>query len=210
MERMLYIWSLRHPATRYVQGFNDIITPFYVVFLADTIGDIKQTLSYDVSKLSNDIILNMEADTYWCFSKLIDGIQDHYTFDQSGIQKCISRVQEIVERMDAPLNQHFTELGIEYIQFAFRWFNCFLLRDIPLKSIVRLWDTYLGEDNGFETYHIYICASFLLSFADKIKSSDFQEIILFLQDPPTGAYDIKDEESLLSQAYVLKSMFSTK
>jgi hypothetical protein len=33
MERVLYTWSIRHPASGYVQGINDIVCPFIVVFL---------------------------------------------------------------------------------------------------------------------------------------------------------------------------------
>jgi hypothetical protein len=33
LERILYIWSIRHPASGYVQGINDLVTPFLVVFL---------------------------------------------------------------------------------------------------------------------------------------------------------------------------------
>ena len=32
-ERILYIWAMRHPASGYVQGINDLVTPFFVVFL---------------------------------------------------------------------------------------------------------------------------------------------------------------------------------
>jgi hypothetical protein len=35
VERVLYIWAIRHPASGYVQGINDLITPFFVVFLAE-------------------------------------------------------------------------------------------------------------------------------------------------------------------------------
>ena len=34
MERVLYIWAIRHPASGYVQGINDLLTPFLVVFLS--------------------------------------------------------------------------------------------------------------------------------------------------------------------------------
>ena len=34
-ERVLYIWAIRHPASGYVQGINDLITPFFVVFLTE-------------------------------------------------------------------------------------------------------------------------------------------------------------------------------
>lgn len=34
-ERILYIWAIRHPASGYVQGINDLVTPFFVVFLSE-------------------------------------------------------------------------------------------------------------------------------------------------------------------------------
>ena len=37
MERILYIWAIRHPASGYVQGMNDLVTPFYATFLADRV-----------------------------------------------------------------------------------------------------------------------------------------------------------------------------
>jgi len=38
-ERILYIWAIRHPASGYVQGINDLVTPFFVVFLSEYIAD---------------------------------------------------------------------------------------------------------------------------------------------------------------------------
>ena len=34
LERVLYVWAMRHPASGYVQGINDLATPFYAVFLS--------------------------------------------------------------------------------------------------------------------------------------------------------------------------------
>ena len=34
LERILYIWAIRHPASGYVQGINDLVTPFLLVFIA--------------------------------------------------------------------------------------------------------------------------------------------------------------------------------
>jgi len=39
-ERILYIWAMRHPASGYVQGINDLVTPFFVVFLQDLISGL--------------------------------------------------------------------------------------------------------------------------------------------------------------------------
>lgn len=35
---ILYVWAIRHPATGYVQGINDLVTPFFVVFLISHTG----------------------------------------------------------------------------------------------------------------------------------------------------------------------------
>lgn len=37
-ERILFIWAIRHPASGYVQGINDLVTPFFVVFLSEFVG----------------------------------------------------------------------------------------------------------------------------------------------------------------------------
>lgn len=35
LSRLLYIWAMRHPASSYVQGINDLATPLVAVFLSD-------------------------------------------------------------------------------------------------------------------------------------------------------------------------------
>jgi Rab-GTPase-TBC domain len=38
----------------------------------------------------------VEADSYWCLCKLLDGIQDHYTYAQPGIQRTVFHLKELV------------------------------------------------------------------------------------------------------------------
>ena len=38
IERILYVWAIRHPASGYVQGINDLATPFFQVFLSAYVG----------------------------------------------------------------------------------------------------------------------------------------------------------------------------
>ena len=44
--------------------------------------------------------MQMEADSFGCLTKLLDGIQDHYTFAQPGIQRLVFRFKELVRRID--------------------------------------------------------------------------------------------------------------
>ena len=42
LERILYKWAIRHPTSGYVQGINDLATPFLVVFLSEYLeGDME-------------------------------------------------------------------------------------------------------------------------------------------------------------------------
>ncbi|KAG9485439.1 hypothetical protein GDO78_008486 [Eleutherodactylus coqui] len=80
-ERILFIWAIRHPASGYVQGINDLVTPFFVVFLTEHVGQV---------------------------------------------------------------HSHLRKYEVEYLQFAFRWMNNLLMRELPLRCTIRLWDTYQG------------------------------------------------------------------
>jgi hypothetical protein len=106
VERILYIWAIRHPASGYVQGINDLVTPFLMVFLQvhlhlehsllhlpdlllhlQDFVDVDVTrVSFEYSSLEEAVRDEVEADSFWCMTKVLDGIQDNYTFAQPGIQ----------------------------------------------------------------------------------------------------------------------------
>jgi len=153
------------------------------------------------------LIDDVEADSYWSLSKFLDGIQDNYIPSQPGIQRFIFKMKEIVRRLDEPLSKHFDEQSCDFTLFAFRWMNCLLMRELPLLLIIRIWDTYLSEGEEFASFHVYVCVSLLLTWAAQLKTMEFQNMILFLQDLPTPSWTDKEVEILLSQAYLYQSLF---
>ncbi|TKY48303.1 TBC1 domain family member 22B [Spatholobus suberectus] len=206
LERILYTWAIRHPASGYVQGINDLVTPFLVAFLSEYLqGGID---NWSMSDLSSDEISNVEADCYWCLSKLLDGMQDHYTFAQPGIQRLVFKLKELVRRIDDPVSSHMEQQGLEFLQFAFRWFNCLLIREIPFHLVTRLWDTYLAEGDALPDFLVYIFASFLLTWSDKLQKLEFQELVMFLQHLPTKNWTHQELEMVLSRAFMWHSMFN--
>lgn len=70
-------------------------------------------------------------------------MQDHYTASQPGIQRQVLKLKELVGRVDAALHAHLQEQNVEFLQFAFRWMNCLLMREISLRHTIRMWDTYM-------------------------------------------------------------------
>ncbi|KAF4678218.1 hypothetical protein FOL47_003280 [Perkinsus chesapeaki] len=208
MERILYIWAVRNPASGYVQGINDLLTPFVVILLQAKVGMPIKDIEVDDEKILSDADLaEVESDAYWMLSRVLSDIQDHYTFGQPGIQRLILRLKDIVKRVDEKLAHHLEDEMIDYLQIAFRWFNCLMLRELPLQCTLRLWDTCIAENDGFSTYMVYICAAFLVHWGPQLEQMDFSEIMLFFQKAPTSRWTEADIETLLAEAFVLKSLF---
>ncbi|KAF2671088.1 RabGAP/TBC [Microthyrium microscopicum] len=208
LERILYLWAIRHPASGYVQGINDLVTPFWQVFLASYITDSDIEFGMDPGQLPKPVLDAVEADCFWCLTKLLEGIQDNYVSGQPGIQRQVKNLRELTTRIDATLSKHFEQEGVEFIQFSFRWMNCLLMREISVKNTIRMWDTYMAEDRGFSDFHLYVCAAFLVKWSEQLVKMDFQEVMMFLQALPTRDWTEKDIELLLSEAFIWHNLFS--
>ncbi|XP_060759043.1 TBC1 domain family member 22A isoform X1 [Neoarius graeffei] len=206
-ERILFIWAIRHPASGYVQGINDLVTPFFVVYIFEYIEE--EVENFDVSSLQEEVLRNIEADSFWCMSKLLDGIQDNYTFAQPGIQRKVKALEELVSRIDVTVHRHMQHYEVEYLQFAFRWMNNLLMRELPLRCTIRLWDTYQAEPEGFSHFHLYVCAAFLVHWRKEIlEEKDFQGLMILLQNLPTMHWGNEEVSVLLAEAYRLKFAFA--
>lgn len=232
LSRLLYVWAMRHPASSYVQGINDLATPLLAVFLADyyfgnednskassansnnNIGNSSNDPSVTVleghimNHCPDERLQEVEADVYWCLTNLLAGIQDHYTADQPGVQRMVARLEELVYRIDSDLTRHIRDdTGIQFLQFSFKWMNCLLLREFQLRCVFRLWDTYLSEKNGFEDFHVYVCAAFMCQFSSQLQGMTFDELFGFMQEIPTEKWTDTEIEVLLSQAFILSTLF---
>lgn len=154
----------------------------------------------------------IEAEAFWFLGRLLDSVQDNYTPSQTGIARQISIMIKVLGRTNPRLMSHLRALHVEPLQYAFRWMNCMLIREFPLHTVIRLWDSYLGEsEESFCEFHIYVCVAFLAHWEPVIlEMHDFNDVIIFLQAPPTQNWTNGDLEILLSQAYVWKAMFSDR
>lgn len=194
LERILYVWAIRHPASGYVQGINDLVTPFWQVFLGVYITDLDVEESMDPGQLPKSVLDAVEADSFWCLTKLLDGIQDNYIYAQPGIHRQVNALRDLTMRIDSGLAKHLEKEGVEFMQFSFRWMNCLLMREMSIKNTIRMWDTYMvrsrfgcdpcrkrtlifrkqAEEQGFSRFHLYVCAAFLVKWSDQLVKMDFQ------------------------------------
>lgn len=151
--------------------------------------------------------MKAEADTFWCLSKLIDDIQDNYTELQPGVHKIINKMKKLIEQSDPDSLEHLKELDINFMDFAYRWVSCYLTREFNIYQIIRLWDTYFSEEDGFSQFHCYVCAALFLHFAKDLKEMSFQDALLFLQNLPTQKWNEDDLNILLAKSYEMKELY---
>ena len=213
MIRILWVWQVRHPATSYVQGMNDLITPFLTVFISEHICNVDvdalEVPSGFEENLTEEIQDKIEADTFWSLSKILDGILDNFTF-KTGTEKAMNKIKDIIKKIDLELYKHLENVDpSQYIfkVFSLRWLFSLLIREFSLKVAVRLFDTYISDDQGFSVLHLYVCASILLKWSIKLKKMNLDNIMLFLQDLPTKQWSEQDLDVIIAEAYVFKSLY---
>jgi hypothetical protein len=73
-------------------------------FLLEIYVAAAQVGTYDISKLDATIVQNIEADSFWCVSALLDAIQDNYTFSMPGIQRNVHKLSTLMSRIDCELS----------------------------------------------------------------------------------------------------------
>merc|ERR1719261_494851 len=76
LQRILYIWAIRNPASGYVQGIDGLVLPFFLVFLSEHVEE-EHVEKCDINPLfKTDAVNQIEADCFWCLSKLLDRMYD--------------------------------------------------------------------------------------------------------------------------------------
>jgi hypothetical protein len=112
--------------------------------------------------------------------------------------------------MKADLNKYLEEVGITYHMFAYRWMNCFLIRELHLSLAARVWDTYFSEEElGFTIFHVYFCAALLHHISPQVKTCgmDLEKAISILQECKHVDITEKDIDEMMSRAYIYQTKY---
>ena len=156
-----------------------------MVYLTEVLQNLNQDNIYEISEkdiedINPDQLVQIEADVFWCLSKLIDDVQDNYTDMQPGVHKIINKMKKLIEQADPDVLKYLDSLDINFMDFAYRWVSCYLTREFDIYQIVRLWDTYLSEEDGFSQFHCYVVSALFLQFSKNLKEMSFQDALLYL------------------------------
>ena len=189
---------MKHPASGYVQGMNDLLAVFLVVL----VDEVSEGDHVDVATLSDDVLDDVAADAYGLLNGVLESLDDHYVHRQPGLQRTIEEVDGLLRRVDADLHKHLDEVGVLLLQVTFRWINCLLVRELPMRCAIRLWDTVPRRERGFRTFFPYVCAAFSATSRTRSRRSPPRTAPL----PPLAA-DVELADDLVEtscQAYIIR------
>ncbi|KAK4744287.1 hypothetical protein SAY87_010599 [Trapa incisa] len=116
----------------YVQGMNDICSPMA-------------------------ILLENEADAFWCFERAMRRLRGNFrcTTSSIGVQSQLSTLSQIIRTIDPKLHQHLEDLdGGEYL-FAFRMLMVLFRREFSFADALYLWELIWAMEYNPNIFSLY-------------------------------------------------------
>mmetsp|Transcript_1442 Transcript_1442/g.1967 ORF Transcript_1442/g.1967 Transcript_1442/m.1967 type:complete len:740 (+) Transcript_1442:427-2646(+) len=174
IERILFLWAkFNDTGVRYVQGMNEIVGALYYVLANDWRTEWANAA---------------ESDSFWLLEALLHDMRDVFVPEldavDTGIHGRISALQDLLERHDPALKEHFVEIGIDASFYAVRWLTTLLSREFLLPDTIRLWDSMFASTHK-DNFLRYVCVTMLFMIRDKLLEGDFVTCIHLLQRYPT-------------------------
>ena len=204
MSRLLYVWSATHKACGYVQSLNEICSPLLSVLIRRYDPKMDENEFEEIPEI---VLKEVEADAYWCLSIILRKIQDFYLPHMPGVQRCLNQVEELVRRIQPDLVVHIKSEGVDFHVFGVRWLSCMFLREFPFQLSLRVWDSFIAEENGFARFSVYFAVALLTYWREELMARSFADVILLLQNLPTHTWSEEQLMAVVSQAYQYKLLF---
>ncbi|CAK92768.1 unnamed protein product (macronuclear) [Paramecium tetraurelia] len=124
--RILYIYGKLNPAIKYMQGMSDLLAPLY-------------------------LIIKNEADTFFCFTKIMAQLKDAYIstldFTSTGIRGLLLKFETQFKQREPTLYKYLQNLGIHPYMYGYRWIITCMSREFSLDQIYQIWDLMLHNRN---------------------------------------------------------------
>lgn len=187
VERILFVFSMLNTGLGYMQGFNELVVPFYYVLLkADTLF-----------RKDMDLI---EALTWQCFQTLLTEStlnQLYTTADGSSIiMHELGEFEGLVAKHLPDVADTVKRLGIHPLLYSFRWFNLLFSQEHDLPDVLTLWDDVLAHFDPKDTtvmmkFVFYLGLGHLNCIKGQLHPTNYSATISVLQNMH-GKLDIKE------------------
>ena len=175
MIRILCVYARLNKGVEYVQGMNELLAPIYYVFAID----------------DSDNAIYAEADAFFCFMNLMSYLADRFIPEadhtQFGILACVNEYDNLLQRVDNELWEHFRGQDLDSRFYAFRWLMLLMAMEFELPEVLRLWDSFLSDENRFE-FVTYFAVAMVEHKRDELLKGSFASNLQLLQKYPL--YDL--------------------
>jgi len=132
-------------------------------------------------------------------------MKQNFLRDQSGMQKQLSTLQQLIEVMDPELFRHLEKVEGLNLFFCFRWVLIAFKREFPFDDVLRLWEV-LWTDYYTRDFVLFVALAVLESHRDMILRYlvEFDEILKYCNELSMTI----ELDTTLAQAEVLFLSFS--
>ncbi|XP_062080196.1 uncharacterized protein LOC133784936 isoform X2 [Humulus lupulus] len=162
----------------YVQGMNDICSPMV-------------------------ILLDDEADAFWCFERAMRRLRENFRCSSSsiGVQAQLCTLSQIIKAVDPKLHQHLEDLdGGEYL-FAFRMLMVLFRREFSFVDALYLWELMWAMEYNPNIFSLHESA---------IAGSDFRTAATEVDDKvlkQCGKFERKNVQTKSSDPHSVLAVF---
>ncbi|XP_006663009.1 rab GTPase-activating protein 22-like [Oryza brachyantha] len=122
------------------------------------------------------VLLNDEADAFWCFERLMRRLRGNFRCTQQsvGVENQLQHLASIIQVLDPKLHDHLENLGGGDYLFAFRMFMVLFRRELSFGDSLYLWEMMWAleyDPDMFSTYeHIGAATGVTPGYKPKVKS----------------------------------------
>uniref|UniRef100_A0A0E0RAA3 Rab-GAP TBC domain-containing protein n=1 Tax=Oryza rufipogon TaxID=4529 RepID=A0A0E0RAA3_ORYRU len=122
------------------------------------------------------VLLNDEADAFWCFERLMRRLRGNFRCTQQsvGVENQLQHLASIIQVLDPKLHDHLETLGGGDYLFAFRMFMVLFRRELSFGDSLYLWEMMWAleyDPDIFSTYeHIDAATGVTPGHRQKVKS----------------------------------------
>ncbi|CDH58468.1 ankyrin repeat-containing protein [Lichtheimia corymbifera JMRC:FSU:9682] len=141
-------------------------------------------------------VLDQEWDAYYCFEKLMQALEEHYT--THNIKENMAKFMTLFRHTLPDLCNYFEEEEVDLSEWTTSWLQHLLSREMKFEDLVQLWDAYFAIID-FVDFHPFVCLAILLNARENLEDLEQSEIRTMLLRLP-----YLNIQRLLAEAYNLR------
>ena len=172
MERILYIFGTINLSYSYIQGFNELLVPFYFVFYS----------AEDVFYSNMDLV---EAISFNCLQQLITNteLQVFYTRNDvvENISLKMSQFDLLLKRHLPAIAEIFSQQKIDSITYAHRWFSLMFAQETMLLNILQIWDVLFSRIQNIVDFLLYLGVAHVKILMKDQENLGYSKLIMHIQ-----------------------------